>query len=92
MKGLHNFFVITDRSGKKVEAPKPKEKPVEERKIDPNYKGVDLPPFDEFVDGLGSWKEILKPAWTDKSFKELYDFLVAEYKVRPVRFSFNIIS
>lgn len=83
-KSLHNFFVITDKSGQKVEAPKPKEKPVEERKVDPNYKGVDLPPFEEFVDGLGSWKEILKPAWSDKSFKDLYDFLVAEYKVRPV--------
>jgi len=74
--------VITDKSGKKVEAPK--EKPVEERKIDPNYKGVDLAPFEEFVDGLGSWKESLKPAWNDKSFQELYNFLKTEYKVRPI--------
>jgi len=79
---LHNFFKITDKAGNQLEAPK--EKPVEERKIDPNFKGVDLPPFEEFVDGLGSWKESLRPAWSDKSFQELYNFLKTEYKVRPV--------
>ncbi len=83
---MHGFFKITDKAGNVVEAPKEKPKQVvEERKIDPNFKGVDLPPFEEFVDGLGSWKESLKPAWSDKSFQELYNFLKAEYKVRPVR-------
>lgn len=82
-KDLHNFFVITDKSGKKLEAPQ--EKPVEERKIDPNFKGVDLPPLEDFIEGLCSWKEALKPAWTDKNFKDLYNLLVKEYKTRPVK-------
>jgi len=80
-KDLHSFFSITDKSGKKVSK---KEDKAEEEKIDPNFKGVDFPTFDDFVDGLESWKDALKPAWSQKYFKDMYEFLKEEYRTKKV--------
>jgi hypothetical protein len=72
---LHSFFTITDKSGKKIEK---HEEDMEEEKaqpVDPNFKGVDFPRFDDFVDGLQSWKDMLKPAWSQKYFQDIHNFL-----------------
>ena len=44
----------------------------------------DFPSFDDFVDGLESWKEPLKNAIQSKSFQNLYNFLKIEYKTKKV--------
>jgi len=44
----------------------------------------DFPPFDEFVEGLCSWKAPLKNAIQAKSFQNLYPFLKSEYKTKKI--------
>ena len=44
----------------------------------------DFPPFDDFIDGLGSWRNALKNATSTKGFQNLYTFLKGEYKNKKV--------
>lgn len=51
-----------------------------------------FPDFDEFVDGLDSWKDSLKPAWDTKKFRELFKFVKSEYKSKQVKYIFENIE
>ena len=44
----------------------------------------DFSPLDDFVNGLGSWKDPLKNAIQAKSFQNLCNFLKTEYKTKKV--------
>lgn len=71
---------IIEKSSKMQEETK------EEKKIDDIISATStaLLPFDEFVDGLHSWKEALKPAWSAKTFATLYSFLTNAYSSSKV--------
>lgn len=83
-KDILDFFPNT-KSGK----PSKKEQ-IEETKEEikilsnPTSGNDSFPSFDEFVDGLGSWKDALKPAWSQKYFKDMYVFLKDEYATKKV--------
>lgn len=44
----------------------------------------DLPQFDDFVDGLCSWKSSLEATTKQKYFQNLYNFLKGEYSSKAV--------
>jgi len=52
----------------------------ENRSLSPRktYLKSAFPEFEEFVDNLASWKQILKPAWSQEYFYKLYMQLKAE--------------
>jgi len=77
---------VTDKSGKKVELKKHDEDKEEEKVAQPdlNFVGIDFPRFDDFVDGLDSWKDMMKPAWSQKYFQEIHSFLAKEYKSQKI--------
>jgi len=43
-----------------------------------------LPALDDFVDGLGTWKDALKDSWSQKYFNTLYAFLKGAYSKEKV--------
>jgi len=43
-----------------------------------------FPPFDDFVDGLCSWKDPLQHTWKTANFQKLYSFLKTEYKYKTI--------
>ena len=55
-------------------------------KVTTTVDSGDFPSFDEFVDGLGSWKDALKGEWSQKYFKDIYEFLKKEYSTKTVYF------
>jgi len=87
-QGDLSAFVKTDKpTAKASKIAKADQEDHEETKALEPVKPVaagDFPPFDDWVDGLGSWKSHLKNAIQAKTFQNLYTYLKGEYKAKQI--------
>lgn len=63
----------------------------EEQEVKSTALKIRFAEFDDFVDGLGTWKESLKEAWSGKHFKTLYEMIKKEYESEACYPPYNLI-